>query len=588
MIWVTCFSISSCILIVSVLTSMLSCSSRVKSSRTVSGFKILLTGTCAASVAMFYPIYYGMFEGSAAQILKTVLLSVHNTIRLFVIDGEFDIINDSVSSMPAQVGQAYPILASVIYVLAPILTFSFIISIFNDLSAHFNFAVHFNSDICVFSELNEKAADLALSIYDSDDRSLFVFTDVFSSGKERDYELLEKIKRIRPVNIKDDITVLRIKFHSKKSRISFFVIGEDEEENTKQAVELIEKYRERPGVSLYVFSNSAESELVLNSMEKGNMKVRRIDEVQSLIYRMLYESGGEIFKSALDGDGGEKWISVLIAGLGKYGTEMLRDLVWFCQMDGYRVTMDAFEKDEKAESKFRAVCPELMDPRFNGIETPGEARYRISIHSGIDVSTAEFEDEIKKAPDYSFAFVALGSDETDISMAVSIRAMFERLHKKPVICAVVADPGKKKALLGIRNHKDQPYDIKFIGDVETSYRREVVIDSDLEDAAFHRHERSKNQEKRWQQEYFYRSSLASAIHRKMKIECGMPGADKPPDRRSEEEKRGLRLLEHRRWNAYMRSAGYSYAPVRNDLAKQHNCLVPFDDLPESEKEKDDY
>ena len=38
----------------------------------------------------------------------------------------------------------------------------------------------------------------------------------------------------------------------------------------------------------------------------------------------------------------------------------------------------------------------------------------------------------------------------------------------------------------------------------------------------------------------------------------------------------------------MRSAGYSYAPVRNDLAKQHNCLVPFDDLPESEKEKDDY
>ena len=49
----------------------------------------------------------------------------------------------------------------------------------------------------------------------------------------------------------------------------------------------------------------------------------------------------------------------------------------------------------------------------------------------------------------------------------------------------------------------------------------------------------------------------------------------------------MRILEHKRWNAYMRSEGYSYAVNRNDMAKQHNCLVPFDKLNEDDKIKDD-
>lgn len=42
----------------------------------------------------------------------------------------------------------------------------------------------------------------------------------------------------------------------------------------------------------------------------------------------------------------------------------------------------------------------------------------------------------------------------------------------------------------------------------------------------------------------------------------------------------------------MRSEGYVYGGTveksgRNDLAKTHNCLVPFDALPIAEQKKDD-
>jgi ryanodine receptor 2 len=32
--------------------------------------------------------------------------------------------------------------------------------------------------------------------------------------------------------------------------------------------------------------------------------------------------------------------------------------------------------------------------------------------------------------------------------------------------------------------------------------------------------------------------------------------------------------------------GWTYGPHRDDLAKKHSCLVPYEELPESEKQYD--
>lgn len=43
---------------------------------------------------------------------------------------------------------------------------------------------------------------------------------------------------------------------------------------------------------------------------------------------------------------------------------------------------------------------------------------------------------------------------------------------------------------------------------------------------------------------------------------------------------------HEVWSAHRMAEGWSYGPVRNDKRKTHPCLVPYKDLPESEKEYD--
>ncbi|MBN2442907.1 MAG: SpoIIE family protein phosphatase [Spirochaetales bacterium] len=45
-------------------------------------------------------------------------------------------------------------------------------------------------------------------------------------------------------------------------------------------------------------------------------------------------------------------------------------------------------------------------------------------------------------------------------------------------------------------------------------------------------------------------------------------------------------MEHERWAWEKRLSGWTYAPERNNKNKEHNCLVPYKELPELEKEKD--
>ena len=600
MIWKLCLIVALLSLAGSVLLACIKGKIKHRFWRVIGTSRILFVGVIITSVTLFVPICYENFKvgdvgfwESALAFFETGLISVHNMVRLFVADVEFSVITSSVSDQPYVVELAYSAIFTTLFITAPFLTFGFILSFFKNASAYRRYITHYRTDAFIFSRLNERSLTLAESL--NIGKRLIVFTDVFEDSES--LELVEKARELGAICFKKDINTVNLSFHSAKKELNFFAICEDQAENIGSALKIIETYKNRKNTSLYVFSTQTEAELLLANAFDGEdnsvaLKVRRVNEVQSLINRNLYENGYEkIFSSAHPDGDGVKRINAVVVGMGQHGIEMTKALAWFCQMDGYEVEINSFDIDGKAEDKFLSLCPELM--AFSGkTDIHGESRYKITVHSGIDVDTAEFDRIIENLPRTTYVFVALGNDEKNISVAVKLRAIFERMKYDTVIQAVVYNTEKKEALQGIKNFKGMPYRIDFIGDMKSSYSEKVILGSDVEAEALSRHMKWGKESDFWRYDYNYRSSIASAIHKRMKVLCGMPGIEKEPTERLEKELWDLRILEHRRWNAYMRAEGYVYGGTvekegRNDLAKTHNCLVPFDMLPLKEQEKDD-
>lgn len=566
---------------------------------------ILGIGVVVAATLLFIPIYNNYMKDHSCGGIEVFLIAVHNMIRLFVVDGEFSFITNNVAVDSELIRKIYSVYFSVLFVLAPVLTFGFIASFFKNFMQHMRYYYKYNSEVFIFSDLNERSLALASDLNKKDNKKVFVFTNISDDAYEQDTDLTAKINGIHAICLQEDITYANLLFHSKKTNLTFLTIGEDETENVRKALEIIDRYKSRKNTNVYVFSTQVEAEIILSSTintykrfeeEQGTpfeVKIRRVNEVQSLILRNLYENGYEkVFCSAHDDGCGIKKINAVVVGLGHHGTEMVKALSWFCQMDGYLVEINVFDMDPDAGDKFTSLCPELMG--FSGkIDIPGEAKYTINIHSGVNIASTEFDRILSELPQTTYAFVSLGDDERNIETAVKMRMLFERLRQKPEMQTIVYNSDKKNSLNSVENFKGQKYDIEFIGDMRTSFSEKNIFNSDLAEDALVRHRGyGANEDSFWQYDYNYKSSIASVIHKKMKILCGVPGIEKDKTQRTEEELWGIRRLEHNRWNAYMRSEGYIYGGTvdrsgRNDLGKMHNCLVAFDKLPLSEQEKDD-
>ncbi len=589
MAWKICFWLAAAILVLGCVGAL--CLKKKSKRKNVTPLHIMLCSVFVSAFVLFYPIYNASFTGEVFQPAKAVLWSVYSTIRLFILEGDFGLVSEYMTGDAGWMYTAYTGYSAILLVLAPILTFGVVLTFFKNLSARFRYLTGYFKDAYVFSELNEKSVLLAESLKDTDSGRMLVFTDVSDEEGACSGELLERTKVIEAICFKKDIHTINFRTHSKRRNLYFFAMREKEEENVEDALKLIERYREITNTHLYVFATQVEGELLLTAQDKGKMKVRRVNEARSLVNRILYESGETIFKGAITGENGMKHISAVVVGMGSHGTCMVKALSWFCQMDGYELTLDVFDKDPRVSDRLYVQCPELISERYNGVSVPGEAQYLIHVHEAMATDSRAFAEEIAKLKKATYVLVSLGSDEANIRAAVYLRMLFERNGAKPVIQAIVYNSDKIKALAGITNYRGQSYDIDFIGDQESACSEAVILNSELENEALKRHLKWGNEEDFWKYEYNYSSSVASAIHMKVRETLGVPGAGKREEDLTEAERAFIEILEHRRWNAYMRSEGYVYSgssdpASRNDLGKMHHDLVEFELLSEEEKRKD--
>ncbi|MGN1372497.1 MAG: hypothetical protein ACI4VK_00445 [Candidatus Coproplasma sp.] len=566
----------------------------------LTSFQIFLVGFFISAVVMFFPIYYhSYFDGDVLILrsIKSVLLSIHNTMRLFILDGDFEIINTTVNSTTVSAGmeKAFSLYAAMLFVIAPVLTAGFALSFFKNVSASVKYALAPKADIYVMSELNERSIALAEDILTNPDvkgRKQVLFAGVFDKEEEEMNELVEKAKQLGAICFKKDVTEIGLKPNAKGIKRKIYFVGDDEDANVQQALTMISACRENPRLNtkdthLYVVSGSVESEALLNSADNGQMHVRRVRKSRNFAIDTLRKYS--IFDTKLTKDG-KKLISIVIVGLGHYGTELFKAICWCGQMEGYILQIHVFDADGNLEGKIASFAPELIE--YNHKQIEGEPFYDIFFHENVNVKSQDFLTELSQIKEISTVYTCLGDDELNIGTAMRMRMQFSRDEIKfnriqPSIYAIVYSSIRNEIFEqngGLKSIKGVDYNITFIGSMKQRYTLASIEQSELEEEGLRYHlewaktedevEAAKASYDKF--EYYRRSSISKALHVYYRKQLNLMDISDLQDK----------MLEHNRWNAYTRAEGYVCDVVKDDIAKTHPDLIPYARLSEREKAKD--
>lgn len=573
--------------------------------RILTPFQAFALGFFLAAVVGLYPVYHFDYladnEGFV-KILEGILLSAQNVLQMITLNGGFDNVRAFFASglVENTLATVYTVYMSFILIGAPLLTAGFVLSLFKDTCALLIYSLKPGKHLYVFSELNPRSIALAKDIMEQKRwGKVVVFTNVSERSGEKEFELTLLAKRIGALCVKKDITELGLRGARLNSVRKLYFIGEDEDGNIRQALKLIGRCRSKKKYNsdrtqFYVFSNSVESEALLNSADNDLMKVRRIYENRSLALQEL--TAHPIFDTAID-TGKTKKMNIVILGLGGYGEELLKAISWCAQMPGYSLEIHAFDK-ENGEDKVKLRAPEFIK-KIN-CKDENEAHYSIKFHNDTDVKSTKFLDKVAALKGVTGIYVALGDDELNIETAINVRTALCHVAatgaKLPPIYAIVYSASKTNTVAnGLKDIEGNDYGITFIGALRERYSLKSIEQPDLEATALDIHlfwskteEDKRKAEKAFNHyEYYRRSSMAQAIYRKLRGDLGFHKMDDT----TEEGRRNnhmLRNYEHRRWNAYIRAEGYIRGDCKDHIAKTHTLLKPFDELPESEQMKDDF
>ncbi len=556
----------------------------------ITPFRMFLICFFFAVVFVMFPLYYYdelIDDNGFVRGVHAVTMALHRGMRVFLLDAEFEHLRTTLSKLSPQLGKVadtFNIYVSVLFVIAPVFTASFALSFFKNISGFFKLYFHPRSDIYLMSELNEQSIALAEDIVkgrkNSKNGRLVLFSDVFEKDEEENFELVNRAKKIGALCFRKDITALPLK-HKKNIRRKIYFIGMDEDENVRQALAMIErcsrdKRYNTADTEFYVFANTVESEMLLNSADNGLMKLRRVCQNRNLALKMLGNT--MLYENAKD-CGDVKKISAAVIGLGRHGRELLKGLCWLGQMPDYEIEVHVFDYEGDGEEEMSNLAPELISR--NGIREEREAYYRIVFHDDTDVNSLKFLEELSKLKDLTSVFVALGEDELNIETAIRVRMQFGRDamdygRRLPPIHTIVYDSQKSDTFArndGLKDINGVDYGISFEGSLKEQYSLDFVEQSELEARGLRCHLQWANTPDKklsdtlsfGRYEYHRRSSMAEALYEKLLEDLGLDTLDN-----SVKE-----VYERRRWNAYMRCEGYVCRPQKNLIAKTHYELCPF-------------
>ena len=273
-------------------------------------FQVLTLQVLGATLLMFLPVYlfsYG-YEDTVG-IFRPVLLSLHNAMRVFIMDGEFEFIKKSIQGMNGFLHVVYSSYAAAVYALAPaVFTFTIFISVFRDLYAELQLRFHRDAPLYVFSSLNEESAAMAMSILPKEDqernapraRCMIVFCNVPRDNEQREAKvaLIPHVFDKRASILMMSKPVTEVDVSRFEDEIAFFLMDKSEVSNLRDADSLSSSLKERydggkekdngkrkpRDLKIFVYAVSAASVPLVDAMSrKVSVPAETVDNLKIII-----------------------------------------------------------------------------------------------------------------------------------------------------------------------------------------------------------------------------------------------------------------------------------------------------------------
>ncbi len=480
-------------------------------------------------------------------------------------------------------GCIYFIWINVFLIALPFFTVSTLIAFIGDLLTGYKFRKLKNKNLYFFSEMNEKSIMIAKCYANNNNVIIFANVEKNKDNKTDDFKSIILSEKIGEVNL-----------NNYDNNITIYMISKNEEQNLNDALEIMEKYKNKK-IKVYVINNTEEAPVILDSANREIIKkLKENDNKEYVNVEIVNEAERAIFnlldKKPLYAGTIDNTISLLIIGLGQVGKEFLKDALWCGMMLDYRFKALVIDiKADEIKKNIEIETPELLN------------NYNITFVNA-DIKSPDAIEAIKQVNDINYILVSMETDNKNLDTAIDLRRLFIRNYeRKPIINIWIQNEYKKQQVNKLINENQTAYDINAFGSIKDMYFDNKIVDSEIEKVGEKIHKAfGGNPADYYLNEYNKRSSRASGLHVKYKLYSILrenysnnlnENLKMFREIYTEELEEVLAKNEHDRWNAYMRTIGYTkatiddvkkYYPILKDhrdyLGRRHPALVPFEEL----------
>ena len=541
----------------------------------------LLIGSAFTLTVLIYPFSVG------TNMISKLVFSFIYAVQTIILNEDVSL----VSTVPVQNGidMIHVTFIYILFLLMPLFTVSFLISLLSDFTVKLKLHFTKNKEIVIFSQLNEKSIAIAKKTNNRQN------TIIFANCIDRNNNFIKQAMEIKAVKLSDEIQNIDMK-RMKCKNLTLYMISSDEDENLNTTLQIIDENKKQK-IKLYFITNEMLSSTILDSVDKGNIQVEIVNEVERAVCEVLQEK--PLFLNAI----GHK-IAVLIVGAGKVGTEFLKTITWCGQMIDYELEIIVIDmKANQIRDELMLKYPELIpNYNFKFIE--------------VDINSCQFQKELDLLNDINYIIVTLNNETDSLNTAIYLRHYYLKRNlvgsqEKPIINVWIKNGFKNIQVDHLKNQKGNDYEINAFGSISNMYFNHSIINSKLEKMTKNVHlaynKNDVNLEEFYKKDYNIRSSRAVALHIKYKMYSILQDAYTESEQTNYENFikcleddyvfERLAKNEHDRWMAYMRTLGFEsveskyvkkyYTQLQHHvhfLAKLHPALVPYDEIENVEKQ----